>query len=141
MDTVKKCLNIFCLMLSEIKVNSRKMAEATQSGFVTATDLADYLACKGVPFRTAHEVVGRIVSSCLQKNMNLWDMSFEEFKRFSPDIEADVMNSLTIDSSINSRKCIGGTARQVVKRAIGKAKKELLKGKKFLGKVERTVRK
>jgi argininosuccinate lyase len=121
-------------MLPEIKVNKQKMAEAAQSGFLTATDLADYLAGKGVPFRTAHEVVGSIVSYCVREKKTFRDLSFNELKRFSTDFKRDALNCLTIESSVNSRKCIGGTGKQSVKRAITKAKTELRKGEKFIEK-------
>jgi argininosuccinate lyase len=133
-ETTKNCLNIFSLMLPEIKVNKQKMAEAAQSGFLTATDLADYLAGKGVPFRTAHEVVGSIVSYCVREKKTFRDLSFNELKRFSTDFKRDALKYLTIESSVNSRKCIGGTGKQAVKRAITKAKTELRKGEKFIEK-------
>jgi argininosuccinate lyase len=133
-ETTKNCLNIFSLMLPEIKVNKQKMAEAAQRGFLTATDLADYLAGRGVPFRTAHEVVGRIVSYCVREKKTFRDLSFNELKRFSTDFKRDALNCLTIESSVNSRKCIGGTGKQAVKRAITKAKTELRKGEKFIEK-------
>jgi argininosuccinate lyase len=131
-DTIKKCLNIFPSLLSEIKINGKKMAEAANSGFLTATDLADYLAAKGMPFRNAHEIVGRIVSYCSREKKKLWDLSPEELKSFNQDIEAEAIEHITIESSVNSRQCTGGTGRKAVKRAIGKAKADLIKKRKFI---------
>lgn len=131
-ETTHQCLHISALMLAELKVNRQKMAAATRSGFLTATDLADYLAGKGVPFRTAHEVVGRIVAYCVDENKDLWDLSFAELQKFSADIGRDALKYLTIEASINSRTCTGGTAKQTVKRAMRKARTALKKKKKFI---------
>ena len=127
-ETTGKCLNIFALMLPEIKVNHQKMAEAARSGFLTATDLADYLAAKSVPFRMAHETAGRIVSYCIKNNKNLSELSIEELRGFSTEFKRDILGQLSIESSVNSRKCAGGTGKQAVKKAIAKAKRSM--GKK-----------
>ncbi len=140
-ETVKSCLAVFALMLPEIKVNKEKMAEAAQSGFLTATDLADYLVEKGVAFRTAHDIVGRIVSYCIRKKKSLWDLSVNELKRFNKNIGADVLNTIALTASINRRTCVGGTGRTAVKQAIRKAAAELRKGKKFIEQAETTRRK
>ena len=118
------------LMLPEIKVNKDRMRAATQSGFLTATDLADYLVSKKMPFRTAHEVAGKVVASCVKTGRSLWDLSLAELRQFSPVFKSDVMNWLTIDASVNSRTCTGGTAASVVKKALAAARAVLKKRKK-----------
>ena len=114
-------------MLPEIKVNSAAMLRAAENGFLTATDLADYLVKKGMPFRNAHEVVGQIVASCVRKKKTLEVLTIAEFKSFSPEIEKDVLSCLSLSSSVNSRKSEGATGTSSVKKAIAKAKKELNK--------------
>ena len=128
-DTVRKCLRVFSAMLPEIKVNSVAMLRAAENGFLTATDLADYLVKKGMPFRNAHEVVGQIVASCVRKKKTLEVLTIAEFKSFSPEIEKDVLSCLSLSSSVNSRKSEGATGISSVKKAIAKAKKELNKKK------------
>jgi argininosuccinate lyase len=136
-ETTMNCLNIFAFMLPEIKFNPQKMAEAAQKGFLTATDLADYLVDKGVAFRVAHEVVGKMVAYCERKKKALTDLSLMELQRFNPDFNHDVVKVLTIESSINSRKCTGGTGIHAVKRAITKTKAELRKRKNFYKQTKR----
>jgi len=123
--TVRNCLNVFSMMLPEINVNSTAMLSAAENGFLTATDLADYLVKKGMPFRNAHEVVGRIVASCVRNEKALDALTISELKRFSPEIENDVLPCLSLSSSVNSRKSKGATGVSSVKKAIAKAKKEL----------------
>jgi argininosuccinate lyase len=130
-ETVKSCLNILALMLPQIQVNKDMMRAATQSGFLTATDLADYLVSKKMPFRTAHEVVGKVVASCVKTGTSLWDLKLSELQQFSPVFRADVMNWLTIDASVNSRTCTGGTGTIAVKKALAAARAGLKKRKKF----------
>jgi len=130
-ETVKSCLNIIALMLPEIQVNKDRMLAATQSGFLTATDLADYLVSKKMPFRTAHEVVGKVVAFCVKTCRSLWDLKLSELQRFSPVFKADVMNWLTIEASVNSRKCTGGTGTAAVKKALSAARSGLKKRKKL----------
>jgi len=129
-DTVRSCLRVFSAMLPEIKVNSTAMLNAAENGFLTATDLADYLVKKGMPFRNAHEVVGKIVASCVRKEKTLDSLTIAEFKGFSPEIEKDVLSCLSLSASVNSRKSKGATGVSSVKKAIAKAKNELNKKKK-----------
>ena len=130
-ETVQSCLNIMALMLPEIKVNKDKMRAATQSGFLTATDLADYLVSKKVPFRTAHEVVGKVVAHCVKTDKSLWDLKLAELQQFSLVFKSDVIHCLTIDASVNSRTCTGGTGTAAVKKALAAARAGLNKRKKF----------
>lgn len=126
-ETVKACLTVFSLMLPAIKVNRQHMAQAAHSGFITATDIADYLVGKGVPFRTAHEVVGRIVAFCVRKKKNLWDLSLRELQQFSPVFKQDIMRCVTLEASVNSRACTGGTAASAVAKALRTARAALKK--------------
>jgi argininosuccinate lyase len=97
------------------------MLEAANSGFSTATDLADYLVIKGVPFRDAHEVVGKAVAYGISENRDLAGMTLDELKMFSSDISDDVFDILTLEGSVESRNHIGGTAPDQVKSAAERA--------------------
>lgn len=124
-DTVKATLRVFAPMVRTLTVFGGRMEEVCRTGFLTATDLADYLARKGMPFRQAHEVVGKLVSHCLSEVAVLEDLPIETFKKFSPLIEKDVFQILRPEESVNSRRIPGGTARPNVLRDIRRAKKEL----------------
>ncbi len=129
-ETVQGSLHIMALMLPEITVKKENMREATRSGFLTATDLADYLVSKKVPFRTAHAIVGKVVAYCEKKGSDLWDLKLAEFQKFSPAFKADVMKRITIDASVNSRTTPGGTGTAAVRKALSAAKAALKKRKK-----------
>lgn len=124
-DTVKSTLQTFAPMISTLTVYSDRMEAACTSGFVIATDLADYLVKKGMPFRQAHELVGKVVTYCLKEEITLEDVPLEKLRQFSPHFEEDVTDTLRLDKAVNSRRTVGGTARSNVLRAIKKAKKEL----------------
>jgi argininosuccinate lyase len=94
------------------------MEDATKTGFITATDLADYLVLRDVPFRDAHGIVGRAVASCIEKGCELTDLSLEEMREFSPIIDKSVFAVLSVEGSVNSRKSIGGTASVRVEDAV-----------------------
>ena len=120
-DTVKDCLRAFADMMPAIQTNKKIMLEAANSGFSTATDLADYLVIKGVPFRDAHEVVGKAVAYGISENRDLAGMTLDELKMFSSDISDDVFDILTLEGSVKSRNHIGGTAPDQVKSAAERA--------------------
>jgi len=113
-DTLKACISVLIKMLPEIKFNKAKMLKAAEGGFSNATDLAEYLVRKGLPFRDAHRVTGRIVRYCLENNKTLNELDLKELKRFSKKIESDVFNYLSVESSINRKDSYGGTARERV---------------------------
>lgn len=121
-DTVKGCLKVFADMVREMKVNPERMLKAAGAGFSTATDVADYLVRKGMPFRDAHEVVGKAVRYCVENDMDIPDLSTAEWQLFSPYIEADIVDSITLEASVNARKATGGTALERVKAEIARAK-------------------
>jgi argininosuccinate lyase len=109
-------------MVPSIEVKADSMREAAKRGFSTATDLADYLVVKGMPFRDAHEVVGKAVGYGVQSGLDLADMSLEKLQEFSEIITADVFDVLTLEGSVNARNHIGGTAPVQVIAAVGRAR-------------------
>ncbi|MDO5089402.1 MAG: hypothetical protein Q4D53_06410 [Leptotrichiaceae bacterium] len=94
-----------------------------KKGFLNATDVADYLAKKNVPFRKAHEISGKIVSYCENKNLDIEEMTLEEFKKFSDIFENDIFNEITLESCVNKRNSYGGTSSENVRMQIKKGKK------------------
>ena len=126
-DIVKSCLIAYTGLISAISVNQKAMYEAAQAGFSTATDLADYLVAKGLPFRDAHEVVGKVVQYLIENNKTLKkdDMSLSELEKFSNLIEADVFDILTLEGSVSARDHIGGTSPTQVKKQITRLKKQV----------------
>jgi argininosuccinate lyase len=124
-DTVKDCLRAFADMVPAIQPRKEKMYEAAKRGFSTATDLADYVVRRGVPFRDAHEIVGKSVAYGVQTGKDLSEMSLAELQQFSSVIEQDVFAVLTLEGSVAARNHIGGTAPAQVKAAVGRAKASL----------------
>ncbi|MEW8551585.1 MAG: argininosuccinate lyase [Candidatus Thiodiazotropha endolucinida] len=124
-DNVKGSLKIFADMVPAINCRKEAMRQATMQGFSTATDLADYLVRKGIPFRDAHEVVGRAVAFGVAEGRDLSQMKLQELQRFSSEIEADVFDILTLEGSLAARDHIGGTAPNQVRRAIARARERL----------------
>ena len=122
-DTILVTLEIYADMLRGITVNKANMRQAALEGFATATDLADYLVKKGMPFRDAHEVVALAVKHGVQKSCDLADLPLVELQKFSAKISEDVFAVLTLEGSIASRNHIGGTAPAQVKQAISRARK------------------
>ncbi|HHH35948.1 MAG TPA: argininosuccinate lyase [Gammaproteobacteria bacterium] len=121
-DTVKGCLRVFADMIPALQVKARRMMAAAHEGFATATDLADYLVRRGVPFRDAHEIVGKAVRYGIDNGKDLADMSLEELRRFSPAIHEDVFEVLTLTGSVAARDHLGGTAPAQVRAAIQRAR-------------------
>jgi argininosuccinate lyase len=107
-DTVKMCLSIFTRMLDTMKVKSNNMLAAAKGGFTNATDLADYLVKKGIPFRDSHEIVGRMVAYCIMHQKNMDELDMTEFKNFSDKIEDDVYEAIKLQTCVSDRKTIGG---------------------------------
>jgi len=124
-DTVKKCLLVFKPMLETMRVKKDNMAAAARGGFTNATDLADYLVRRGVPFRKAHEVAGKVVFYCLEQGMTLDQLSLEEYKRFSPLVEEDVYEAISIIRCVEARQVSGGPAPDEVLEAIARARQRL----------------
>jgi argininosuccinate lyase len=124
-DTITDCLKALGDMVPAIKPKSAVMKAAASRGFATATDLADYLVRKGLPFRDAHEVVGKAVALGVEKDMDLADMTLDQLRQFSDTIEQDVFEILTLEGSVAARNHQGGTAPEQVKTAAGAALKKL----------------
>ncbi len=133
-DTVKHLslsLKAMEKMVSTLSVNKEKAKELLRGGFLTATDLADYLVRKGLPFRDAHEVTGKIVAYAEQHNKELQDLTIGELQKFSNLIEKDIYDYISPEKSVESRNIVGGTSPEQVKFQIMKAHKELLWRKRF----------
>jgi argininosuccinate lyase len=126
-DILKKCIEIYVKMLPKLKINQETMERATSTGFLNATDMADYLVAKGMPFRQAHGCVGGAVAYASSKNKELHELTLKELKTFSSHIKKDIFKILTTDQMINRRNSIGGTALKCVKAAIREADKALKK--------------
>ena len=124
-DTVSNSLAVFAEMVPGISVNKEAMRAAAAQGVATATDLADYLVRKGLPFREAHEAVAQAVRFCEVRKCDLADLNLQELQQFSSLISEEVYASLTLDGALNARAHIGGTAPARVKSAIAKARKAL----------------
>ncbi len=124
-DTLRQTLDVVCLMLRAIKYRPERMRAAAADGFLNATDLAEYLVTKGVPFRQAHEAVGRIVRAGLEAGQRLEDLSLDTLRRFSPAIEADVFRFISLDACVQRRRSAGGTNSRLVGEAIREAKRAL----------------
>jgi argininosuccinate lyase len=124
-DTVKDCLKAYADMIPALQAKPDVMREAARRGFSTATDLADYLVRKGVPFRDAHEIVGKAVGHGVKTNKDLAEMSLEELRQFGPQIDEDVFDVLTLEGSVAARNHVGGTAPQQVVAAVARAKERL----------------
>lgn len=125
-DTVKDCIRIFIPMFETIIFNREKIMEKLKGGFLNATDAADYLVKKGVPFRDAHEIIGMMVNYCIKHNKALDDLTMEEFKNFNPNFSEDIYDFIDIKNCVMRRKTIGGTSPENVL-------KDIENGKVYLG--------
>ena len=124
-DTVKKCLLVFRPMISTMQVRDSVMKKAAGGGFTNATDLADYLVNKGVPFREAHAVVGKIVWYCVEQGKDLEGILLEEYRQFSPVIETDVYDFISTDRCVEARSIFGGPAPATVQELINRHRQRL----------------
>ena len=124
-DTVHDCVTAFAKMIPHIKVNREVLMLAAQQGYATATDLADYLVQKKLPFRDAHEVVGKTVKYAIEQNKKLDELELYELQKFSPSISKDVFEILSVEGSIASKNTYGGTAPEQVTAQIELAKERL----------------
>jgi len=124
-DTVKRSLKLATLLISGLEPRTDRLRAAAEEGYTTATDLADYLVMKGIPFREAHEITGKIVAYAEEKGCKLWELSLEELRRFCEDIGEEVYEWLTVEGSVARRQSLGGTAPERVREAISAAKHQL----------------
>ena len=112
-------------MMPSLAVKRERMQAAARQGFSTATDLADYLVRKGLPFRDAHEVVGKAVAHGVATGMDLSEMDLDELRVFSDMIAEDVFSVLTLEGSVAARNHVGGTAPEQVRKAVAEARQRL----------------
>ena len=124
-DTVHDCIVAFSNMIPHIRVNREVLLHAAQQGYATATDLADYLVQKKVPFRDAHEVVGKAVKYAIEQNKQLDKLRLDELQKFSPSISEDVFDILSLQGSVAAKNTYGGTAPARVKEQIELAKQRM----------------
>jgi argininosuccinate lyase len=117
-DTVKNCLRIFGEMIEHTEFNRERMFKEASGGFSTATDVVEYLVMKGLPFREAHGVVGRLVAFCIEKGLSMNDLTLKEFRRFHGSFDKDVYECLRVENSVNAKKSPGGTTKDVVRKRI-----------------------
>ena len=125
--TVKDCLAVYTSMLQQITLNVKRMEKAAAEDFTCATDVADYLAKRGVPFRTAHGIVGKIVRYCLNEGKTLEGMTIDEYKEHSEVFEADILKVVKAKNSADSRTSVGGSSRQSAKAGVKSLKARLKK--------------
>jgi argininosuccinate lyase/amino-acid N-acetyltransferase len=135
MDTWHQCLDMAVLVAEGIKVNSGATLAAAQQGYANATELADYLVGKDIPFREAHHIVGEVVLNAIEKGKPLEDFTLAELNAFSDKIEKDVYQHLSIESILNKRQVLGGTSREQVQQSLDKIQSgnEALFGSRVLG--------
>lgn len=134
-DTVKTlqgALRLFAPMIETMKVNQEKMRKAVDEDFSNATDIADYLVNKGMPFRQAHEVIGKTVLYCIQNNKFLLDLSLEEYQQFSTLFEEDIYEVLQPEQVVNARNVYGGTAMNQVAAAMERAEQQIAETKAWI---------
>lgn len=122
-ETVQKCVAVFTGMIETMKVNKQTMAASTEKDFSNATELADYLAKKGVPFREAHEIVGKLVLACTQNGHFLQDIPLSDYQAVHPAIETDIYEVLASKTAVEKRDSYGGTGFDQIKAAINRIKK------------------
>lgn len=124
-DTVKGCLALFSGMLKTIKFNKEVMAESAMKGFTNATDAADYLVNRGVPFRDAHSIIGKLVLYCIEKGVSIEALSIEELKSISSIFEADIYDAVSLQTCVEKRLTIGAPGKKAMETVIGMAHKYL----------------
>jgi argininosuccinate lyase/amino-acid N-acetyltransferase len=118
LDTWQECMEMAVLVADGLKVNRSRTLAAAQKGYANATELADYLVGKDIPFREAHHIVGEVVLAAIDKGVPLEDLTISQLKEFSDKIEQDVYQHLSIESTLNKREALGGTSRSQVKKAL-----------------------
>ena len=127
LDTVIVCLEVFAPMISTMRVKADNMYRAAQKGFINATDIADYLAKKGMPFRSAYKITGQIVAECITKNCVLDELALCEYKKYTDLFEEDLYSEISLETCVAKRISAGGTSVESVEKQIAYVKKELSK--------------
>jgi argininosuccinate lyase len=119
-DTIKSSLQVLIEMMPKVRFNKEVMKNASEKGYLTATDLAEYLVRKGMPFRDAHRVTGELVRYCIDKNKAMSDLGLKEFRQFSKLIGEDIFHHIAVKTSIEEKKSLGGTSKKMVLARIKK---------------------
>ena len=117
-DTAKSCLVLFTGMVKTMKFNQARMAESAKHGFTNATDVADYLVGKGVPFRDAHGIVGQLVLMCIERGIPLDDLPLEDYRKLSPAFDEDIYQAIKLDTCVNKRLTVGAPGREAMLKVI-----------------------
>ncbi|MDE7216305.1 MAG: argininosuccinate lyase, partial [Clostridia bacterium] len=126
-DTVKLCLSTLAPMLDTMKVNKENMANAGKKGFINATDCADYLVKKGLPFRDAYKITGTLVALCIDRGVTLDTLPIDEYKKLSDKFQEDVYDAISLENCVKGRNVVGGPAPEAVASHIEKIKNTVLK--------------
>ena len=124
-DTIKMCLDVFAPMVATMRVIKENMLKAANGGFINATDLADYLVKKGMPFRTAYKICGQIVADCISKGLVLDNYPIENYKSFSELFDSDVYGEICLETCVNKRISEGGTSVKSVEKQLAFVKEKL----------------
>ena len=124
-DTVKSSLALFTGMLKTLRFNKVRMEDSAKHGFTNATDVADYLVGKGIPFRDAHSIVGQLVLMCIERGIPLDDLPLEDYRRLSPAFDEDIYSVISLDTCVNKRLTIGAPGRRAMQQVIDKDAKYL----------------
>lgn len=140
-DTVKDCITLFTGMLSTMKFNKERMATSAMKGFTNATDAADYLVNKGVPFRDAHGIIGKLVLYCIDKNTSIDALSIEELKSISDKFEEDIYEAVSLKTCVEKRLTIGAPGAEAMKKVIVLHKEYLAKENDWFPETEREEKK
>ena len=127
LDTVKSCIVLFTGMLDTLKVNKERMEKSAMNGFANATDAADYLVMKGVPFRDAHGIIGRLVLYCIEKNTSIDALSLAELKAISEQFDEDIYEAVSLKTCVEKRLTIGAPGAEAMRRVI-ELHRDYLKG-------------
>ena len=131
-DTVKDCLGLFNGMIATLKFKKDRMAESAMNGFTNATDAADYLVGKGVPFRDAHGIIGQLVLYCIDKNTSIDKLSLEELKSIHPVFEEDIFDAVSLKTCVEKRLTIGAPGREAMEKVIALHREYLAKEEDYL---------
>jgi len=125
METVQNCLVVFTGMLRTIKYNKEIMAQSAMKGFTNATDAADYLVKRGIPFRDAHGIIGKLVLYCMEQKKAIDELSLSELKNICPDFEEDIFDAISLKTCVEKRLTIGAPGPEMMKKAIAEGKSYL----------------
>ena len=118
LDTVKICLEVFAPMIATMRVIKENTYKAAQKGFINATDLADYLTKKGMPFRTAYKIVGQIVAECITKDLVLDTFPLEDYQKYSPLFGDDLYTEISLETCVSKRNSAGGASAASVRAQV-----------------------